>query len=75
MEEVDQSSEGTLSIEVRSSEGAVRQGSSDLPHKRRHKGEGHRGAEEGNAATVRVQKDSKDKDAPKRPAGGVFGQR
>ena len=31
------------------------QGSSDLPHERRHKGEGHRSAEEGNAATERVQ--------------------
>ena len=38
VEEVERSSEGTLSKEVRSSEGAVRQGSSDLPHERQGQG-------------------------------------
>ena len=46
---------GTLPKQVRSSEGAVRQGCGDLPRERRHKGEGRRSAEEGNAAAERVQ--------------------
>ena len=41
--------------------------------KRRHKREGQRSAEEGNAA-IESKKASKDKVAPKRLAGEVFGQ-
>ena len=55
----------TLSKEVRSSEGAVRQGFSDLPHERRHKGEGHRSAEE-MLQQKEFKKASKDKDALKK---------
>ena len=76
MEEVERSSEGTLSVEVRSSEGAVRQGSSDLPHEWQHKKK-----EKGTAAlrkeTLQLKgfkKASKDKDALKRPAGRAYGQ-
>ena len=68
MEEVERSSEGTLPKEVRSSEGAVRQVSGDLPRERRP------ALRKETLQLKEFKKACKDKDAPKRPAGGVYGQ-
>ena len=72
--EVERQSEGTLSKEVRSSKCAVRQDPANFL--------ANGGAKEKGTAALRKEtlqlkeskKASKDKDAPKRPAGGVYGQ-
>ena len=70
---MERSSEGTLSKEVRSSEGAVRQDPAIFLTNGGTKEKGNAALRMETLQPKEFKKASKDKDAPKRPAGGVFG--